>query len=369
MKILHLIDSGGMYGAETMLLGLMAEQLRLGLHPILGSIAPPGYPEKPVEAEARRRGLTVVPFRMVPGPNPAGALAILSFAWRERVQILHSHGYKGDILFGFLPRWLRRLPLVSTLHGWTGNGQARGRLALYEWLHGVVLSRVERVVVVNRPMQEHPRLKQRRVRVEVVPNGIAEPAPAREALDPALVSFCAAGFVIGAIGRLSPEKGFDLLLEAVAGLVAEGRDLRLVVVGEGELRGELTRKARELGLEGRFLLPGFIPDGRRCLALFHLFAISSSTEGLPMTLLEAMQARVPVVATGVGGIPEALGEGACGVVTEVSAGALRQGIREVIDHLDAAAERAHRAQLRVAEHYSSRAMAARYLEIYRRAVR
>ena len=133
MKILHIIDSGGLYGAEVMLLNLMGEQVALGLTPILVSIGDPGVAEKPLEAEAKRRGLRVEMFRMRPGPNILGAFEIMRFARGERAELLHSHGYKGNILFGFLPRFVRRMPMVTTLHGWTWSG-GMTRMLLYEWL-------------------------------------------------------------------------------------------------------------------------------------------------------------------------------------------------------------------------------------------
>ena len=122
MKVLHVIDSGGLYGAEVMLLNLMSEQVAMGLEPILASIGDPGITEKPLETEAIRRGLPVKVFRMRPGPNVWGALKILRFARSELVGLLHSHGYKGNILFGLMPRMLRRIPMVATVHGWTWTG-------------------------------------------------------------------------------------------------------------------------------------------------------------------------------------------------------------------------------------------------------
>ena len=172
MKILHVIDSGGLYGAEVMLLNLMREQVGLGLEPILASIGDSGVDEKPIEKEAKQKGLSVAVFRFKPGPNVVGASKVLKFAWDEKVDLLHSHGYKGNILFGFLPRAIRRIPMVSTLHGWTWSGGIN-RMRIYEWLDALSLSFVDRVITVSSAMQNHPRLKNRRgLALEVVPNGI-----------------------------------------------------------------------------------------------------------------------------------------------------------------------------------------------------
>lgn len=369
MKILHIIDSGGLYGAEVMLLNLMGEQLALGHEPVLASIGDPGIPEKPLEAECKRRGFRSGVFRMRPGPNLIGALEVLRFARDEQVDILHTHGYKGNILFGFLPRFVRRFPMVATLHGWTWSG-GMNRMRVYEWLDSLSLSRVDRVVTVSSAMQNHPRLKNRRnLALEVVPNGIPldSDAVAKDATDlnPEIIAFCQSGFTIGAIGRLSPEKAFEALLEVVASLAALGTVVRLVILGEGGLRSSHEAAIKRLGIEKNVLMPGYVSDAKRYLSFFNLFAMPSLTEGLPMVLLEAMQAGVPIIATRVGGIPDVLQEGKCGLLINPGCPEeLERGITDVIKDLEAADERVKAARIRVADTYSSRAMAEKYLAIY-----
>ena len=375
LKILHVIDSAGLYGAEVMLLNLMEEQARTGIEPILASIGEPAITNKEIEQEATRRGLRVVRFRMRPGPNLFGARQVLSFAWQEQIDMLHTHGYKGDILFGFLPRKIRRIPMVATVHGWTWTG-GMTRMMVYEWLDSVSLARMDRVILVNEAMKDHRRLKNRsRLAVEVVPNGISVENKLCnhskcDNLKPEIVDFCRRGFIIGAIGRLSPEKGFDLLLEAFAGLVSEGKDAYLVLLGDGGLRSTLERTVNELGLKGRVLMPGYVANARNYLPFFRVFVMPSLTEGLPIVLLEAMQAGVPIVASRVGGIPNVLEEGRAGLLVESgSAERLKQGIDEVLQNPTLAEQRVQAAGERLLAEYSSRMMAERYLSIYQSVLR
>ena len=180
------------------------------------------------------------------------------------------------------------------------------------------------------------------------------------------VEFCQRGFTICAVGRLSPEKGFDLLIDAVSALVAEGRDLRLVIMGEGGLRKELESQAGALMLGDRLLMPGYVPNAKSCLSRLGLFAMPSLTEGLPMVLLEAMAAGVPIVASRVGGIPEMLSQGRAGIlVPPRDFDALKEGIRVVLDDPAAARQRAAAAAERLHTAYCSRVMAERYLDVYR----
>ena len=108
MKVLHLIDSGGLYGAENMLLDLAEEQQRKGLRPLIVSAGTPDITGKPIEAEARRRGLAVKQFRMRAGLNFRKGMEVRRCAQREGFHILR----------GLLPRVSRQIPAITMLHGY-----------------------------------------------------------------------------------------------------------------------------------------------------------------------------------------------------------------------------------------------------------
>lgn len=367
MKILHVIDSGGLYGAEIMLLSLMIEQRLLGHEPWLCSIGGKGSPEKPIEASARQKDLNVRPWRMADGLNLAGALRILEWVKRDGFDLLHTHGYKGNILFGWLPRSFRRLPIVTTLHGWTNTG-GMNRMRFYEWLDARSLHRIESVVLVNQAMLGNHRL--RRVRCVVIDNGIdldGTLSLEEKPLVGSVVGFCGSRFTVGAIGRLSPEKGFDDLVSAVGALVRSGFDLNLVIIGEGPLHDELAKGAVEAGLDGRFLLCGYLEGASRYLSHFKAFVLPSLTEGLPITLLEAMASSTPVVASRVGGIPEALDGGRGGLLVEPQdPEGLALAIRTVMEHYDEAVTRARHSHAVVRQRYTTRRMAEEYDLLYRK---
>lgn len=365
LKILHVIDSGGLYGAELMLLNLIGEQKSMELEPILLSIGEPSSGEKAIEQEARRRSIGLRVLRMKPGFNLYGALDILKIARSENIGLIHSHGYKADILLGFLPRSIRKIPVIATLHGWTGKGSL-SRLSVYEWLDRKSLKRLDSIVAVSQAMVSRTGLKGDRVKV--VSNGIAALEPdniAGKHIDEDIVRFCRKGTTIGAIGRLSPEKGFDLLIQALKTLTEKFSDIRLVIVGEGGERKNLEALASELGLEERVLLPGYRDRAYRLMPYFKVFAISSHTEGLPICLLESMQCGVPVIATRVGSIPEVLEEGRSGIlVNPGSAEALAEGIESMLKDSSMSRSIAERARERALCNYSSRRMAADYMTIY-----
>ncbi|MFZ5568857.1 MAG: glycosyltransferase [Thermodesulfobacteriota bacterium] len=379
MKILHLIDSGGLYGAEVMLLNLAGEQLRMGLEPTIASIGEKGIPEKPIEKAARENGLPLQTFRMAPGFNVAGALRILRYARRSGFQIFHSHGYKANIFFGLMPSRLRRVPMVSTLHGWTSTGGFK-KIRLYEALDRLSLCFVDAVVCVNAGMLENPRIKNLKQvkRLWVVDNGLPMDPMAQDGREtPGAIPETDAGlfcnrkrFTIGTIGRLSTEKGYDDLIMALARIVQNGVDARLIIIGEGYARRQLENTIRISGLSERVFLTGYRPDARRYMPFFDAYAISSLTEGLPITLLEAMQARIPVVATRVGGIPHVLEGGRNGILVEPgNPSALSEGILRLAHDPDLGKALVRNAYRRVAGSYSSRRMAENYRNIYNQLLR
>ena len=363
IKVLHVIDSGGLYGAETMLLNLVTEQRQQGMDPIIASIGDPWCGEKPLETEALRRGLPVEPFRMLPGPNFAGAMKILRFARKEGVEILHSHGYKGNILFGLMPKNFRRIRMVTTLHGWTWTG-GWNRMRFYECLDRLSLCCIDRVVGVNKAMRSKVKLNN----FHVVNNGIApldKTLGSGVSLDPQILAFCRSGHTIGAIGRLSPEKGFDILLDAVYAVAKTQPEVRLVILGEGAERAALEAQIKKLGLEDRVLMPGYVGNARDYLPFFKMFVISSLTEGLPMVLLEAMRAGTPVISTAVGGIADALENGKAGTLVKGGdVNGLSEAILSVYRAPDVAAQKSHAAKEKVLLKYSAARMAQAYSDLY-----
>jgi glycosyltransferase involved in cell wall biosynthesis len=123
--------------------------------------------------------------------------------------------------------------------------------------------------------------------------------------------------IVGAAGRLSPEKGFQVLLPAAASIVQNDPSIGFVVFGQGAMRARLASWIGERGLQDRIVLAGFRDDLDRLLPWFDLLVLPSFTEGLPNVVLEAMAARVPVVATAAGGTPELVEDGVTGCVTPV----------------------------------------------------
>jgi glycosyltransferase involved in cell wall biosynthesis len=237
---------------------------------------------------------------------------------------------------------------------------------------------MDAVVLVNQAMRNHSRLKKLSgINFEVVNNGIPVSSVPPESPSPFLaiqpfdhltkkiIDFCSNGFTVGSIGRLSDEKGFNYLIEALHALRQRGADVRLVIIGEGNQRFSLEKQIAALGLDDCVLLPGYVRNAKHMIACFDVFIIPSLTEGLPITLLEAMQAQVPVVATAVGGMPEVLDHGRAGVLVDPGEPiSLADGIMKYLSDPNLSKQSAAKAFERANSCYNSRCMAEEYLRIY-----
>ena len=149
----------------------------------------------------------------------------------------------------------------------------------------------------------------------------------------------------------------------------KGIDTRLVIIGEGGERSYLEELAAQYTLSEKLLMPGYLEDAKRYIPFFNVFAISSLTEGLPITLLEAMQAQVPIVATNVGGIPEVLNNGKAGwLIKPCMPEEITEAIGSLYHNGKLASKFRESAYHQLSAYYSSKKMAMEYLNIYNRLI-
>jgi glycosyltransferase involved in cell wall biosynthesis len=238
-------------------------------------------------------------------------------ACREhRVSIWHGHDYKSNLL-GLLLRRRWPMRLVTTVHGWVKHTQ---RTPLYYMLDRWSLRRYERVLCVSQDILQQCRdLGVADEKSLLIENAIdTDEFRRRMAVDDAKqrLSWPAGRLLVGAAGRLSEEKGFDILLRSIHNLVNQGLDVGLIIAGDGQERAALGRLAGELRLQDRVRFVGFQNDLRRYYEAMDLYALSSHREGLPNVLLEAMALETPVVATRVAGIPRLIADGESGLLVD-----------------------------------------------------
>jgi glycosyltransferase involved in cell wall biosynthesis len=292
---------------------------------------------------------------------------------RERdIDIVHAHDYKTDVLAWLLSKAEGITPM-STAHGWTGHSW-RER-ALYYPLDKRVLARFPRVVAVSSDVRrELVRNGAHEQAVTTVLNGIdhtefRRDRPRERAIRQEL-GFVEDDFVIGAVGRVEPQKRFDLLLEAVASLRAKYPRVRVMIAGTGSRFGELRDQTSHLRLDDVCRLLGNRTDIADLHHAFDVFVQSSDYEGTPNAVLEAMALESPVIATSAGGTAEIVRNGIDGLIVPTgNSPAIVDAIASVLRDPDAARARAASARRRVETDLSfearMNAVEAIYVELFK----
>jgi len=227
------------------------------------------------------------------------------------VKIWHGHDYKSNML-GLMLRPLHKMKLVTTVHGWVKH---TSKTPLYYTIDRWCLPYYHHVICVSDDLLE--RIRELRVpdeRLTLIHNAIDERtfrrqhAPSQSPLRGKLGT-PAGRLVIGAVGRLSAEKGFNHLIRATKTLVDRGVDCEVWIAGTGDAHDELQQLIEKLGMQDRARLLGFVSD---TVELYHgldMFVLSSLREGLPNVVLEAASMSVPIVSTRVAGVPKMLTDG------------------------------------------------------------
>ncbi|WP_437182437.1 glycosyltransferase family 4 protein [Pseudomonas xantholysinigenes] len=392
--ILHLLSSGGFYGAERMLLDHC--QATPGQHRVL-------FLDAPAELVARFREAGVA------CETCHGLTAVLKVLGAQRGQrpLVNSHNFKGQ-LFGWLGATLWRLPMVSTQHGFTPRSRKQ---RFYTWL-SLQLCRtptVETVVCVAQSIARiHRQAGVPEAKLRVIPNGLPEASTADEdhvgaalrrdgpysgpkgihedgsgmsdhhAAAAASRPIATQGrsyrdrdhehntWLAAYVGRLSSEKGPDLFLDTLIPVCQRHPQVHAVMLGEGPERDLLQARIDAAGLTTRITLPGFQRDMRSWMARLDALVISSRTEGTPMILLEAMQDGVPVVAFGVGGIPDVIEHGHNGLLASpLATSELGAHLEALLQDPEQAAELIARARRTQRERYHLPTLAQRWALVYR----
>lgn len=296
MKVTHIIDSGGYYGAEVMLVHLCQAQQKAGLDVHVISIGTHGNYKKPLEERLEEYGIPFTPWRMLSLPDLRESFKILKYCKSNGTDILHSHGYKGNILLGLIPKRWRKLPVITTIHGYTRQS-GFSKMAANQWLDRFCLPRLDAVVLVSEGMRHQIKSEELKNKLHIVRNGIPAEIPTISR-DP-ITYFSKRYFNIGAIGRLSHEKNFSFLIKAMPEIKSLIPNARLVIYGEGKERKILKDIISKLQLERDVFLPGYIDDSWNLYSDADVFVNCSLTEGMPISIIESLRAGLPVIASNI----------------------------------------------------------------------
>ena len=326
IRVLHLRDSPWVDGPGRTILetAKRIDRSRVDYH-VGAFVADPTVPHPLVDA-LQIRGLPVHTIPDRGGVGPETVDRIVDLIDRLRIDVLHTSEFRSNVL-GLLCRRKRSVKLASTAHGWIEN-DLRGKLHTYA--DRLLLRQFDLVILVSQAMRRRlPKWWVPDRRVRVLYNALMIESYGRDLLkSPRRLPDPARDVRLLNVGRLSPEKGQPLLLQAVAALAPDFPGLRLVIAGVGPLEKSLRSQADRLGIGDRVELPGYVADMPSLYAATDLVVQSSFTEGLPNVILEAAHMGLPILATDVGGTSEIISHAVSGwLIRPRSVSALQSGMR------------------------------------------
>jgi glycosyltransferase involved in cell wall biosynthesis len=306
MKVLYLAQHLTVGGAEELLLGVAANLNRERFEVVVGCLTREGV----VAQELRRAGVRVVLLPGEPGPrDPLSFARLLRFIRAERPDLVHTFLLNAG-LYGRPAAWLAAVPAIYHAEQNIYPDKSRRHLALEQLLARATTKVIACCQAVGDFYQRQVGLEPRRL--EVIYNAVdfraVEPRADREAARQEL-GYGAEQVVVGCLGRLTEQKGQDVLLRALARLKAGQPELRLFVAGQGPAHTSLVDQAQGLGLTRETQLLGVRRDRDTLYAAMDIFALPSRWEGLSLALVEAAGIGLPVVATDVGGNGEVVQAG------------------------------------------------------------
>lgn len=357
INVLHIIDTAGPGGAETVFLQT-ATRLDPARFQPTAAIGGPGWLEK----QLLESGL---PPHVVPAKGSFNARylsKLLQLVRQYRSDVIVAHLY-GSSVYASLAGALLSVPVVSILHGQSDVPDAERLSSLKA---AIVRKASRKIIFVSERLQDElqPRLRLTPAKSAVIPNGVDTRVfrPSRDRSIRAELGLSDDTTLIGAIGNVRQPKAYDVLLRAARTLVDRSHKFHLVIAGDCDnaLGRRLEQLKHDLGIERHVTFLGLRADVSRVLNNLDVFVLSSHTEGFSIACIEAMACGVPVVATRSGG-PEQILEGEAGLLVPTSdPESLALAIERIISSKELAATLAARGIDRVHEQYSLATMLSRY---------
>jgi glycosyltransferase involved in cell wall biosynthesis len=356
-RVLLLITLAEVGGAQTYVASLLPALVdRFDVS--IAAHGPGPLRDAAAEAGVRFIALEHVRRPIRPWRDMAGFVELVRLLRRERPDILHASSSKAGLL-GRLAAVVARVPIrIFTVHGWAFAAHSGSASALYR--HADRLA--GRLTTMTVCVSENERMAGIRAgtcstkKTVVIPNAVSlesTPRARHERAVPLIVS----------VGRLKAPKDFLTLVRALAELPEDSYEA--LIVGDGPERPSLERELRRLGLEERVRLAGERHDVPALLATADVFVLSSRSEGMPVSVLEAMAAELPVVASRVGGVPELVVDGETGfLVRPADPRALATALAWLVDHRELRARLGAAGRVRAETRFNLNSFRRAHLELY-----
>lgn len=368
-SVLHLIHSGGFYGAEAVILNLSLGLKEFGILPIIGCFWDKGTRQPVLGIIAEEKGIKV---RYIHFNKKIGLIGPLKQIHRiireENISIVHSHGYKPSF-YCLLINLFCHIPYVITCHLWTNE---TFRLRVYSLIDRISMLFARKVIAVSHPIADDIcSWKMFKEKVEVINNGIDidKYASYSKIFDPKKLrqelGLKENTRLVGTLGRLTFQKAHHFLIEAAKIVLEKRKDVEFLIAGEGPRLQFLEKMTDSYGISDQFHFVGFRRDVINILRLLDVFVLCSIDEGLPIVLLEAMSVGVPVVTSDVGEMPNMLRNGYHAIIIKKGdIAALTTNIEKLLTDKVLSKKLGQCGGKLVRARYSNSIMTDKYIQIY-----
>ncbi|MGB3617001.1 MAG: glycosyltransferase family 4 protein [Catalinimonas sp.] len=357
MRVLHLSSERSWRGGEQQMSYLIAESRRRGMRTWVACRAGSRFAE-----HCRREGVPHVELPFRHAFDLRTALGIKGMCAAHGIELVHVHSGKSHGIAVLAAELGNAPPIILSRR--VDFPVRRNRLTRWKWNH----RRVEKIICVSAAIERIVRAGVRRPERCVTVHSGVNPARCRPPVGYLRKRFDLAPDVplVGNTSALAEHKDYPTFVETAARVLRERPDVRFCIVGEGAERAAIETRVREQGLADRVLLTGFLDNVPEVLPELDVFLITSRTEGLGTSVLDAFACRVPVVATAAGGIPEMVTHERTGLLAPVgNADALSDAVLRLLDDVDLRTDLVERAERRLRASFTHEATARRTLDVYR----
>jgi glycosyltransferase involved in cell wall biosynthesis len=356
-RIAHLIGSTGMYGAERWILAQMRYVNRCRFRISIINLVDRPEERSAIVSEAQRLDYDACDFYTGGRFNPLGVLRLATMFRQRKFTILHSHGYKSDIM-GLIAGRLAGIKIVSTTHGWSKEKDKK--LLLYERVDTACLKLFDCVCPLSASL--YAGLRDGGVetsKMKLIANGV----DIGEIDEVRVVAKVNGKRRIGYIGQFIERKNLEDLIEAFFRL--QRSDCELFLIGDGPCREEILRRIEARSGQSSVYCPGYTARRLEDLKSFDVFVLPSLLEGIPRCIMEAQAAGVPIVAADIDGVRDLVKSDQTGLlVPPGNPTALAEAINRILNSPALAAKLSAAGRKLVEECFSASKMAAEYENLY-----
>ncbi len=339
-KILYIITKGNFGGAQRYVFDLASSLPKEEFDTVVAFGQAGTLAEKLKEADIRTIEIKSLSRDINPLLDTKSFFELIKIIKKEKPDTIHLNSSKIGGIGSLVGRLLFVKNIIFTAHGWAWN-ENRGFASknIIKFLHWLTIVFSHKTIIVSKNSAEQiKRWPSISKKIKIIHNGISafdleEKTEARKKINPSFIE----NTLIGTTSELHKNKGLDYLIEAFYEVSKKYQESRLVILGEGEERENLTRLISEKKLQDKVYLAGYVKDAKRYLKAFDIFTLTSRTEAFPYSILEAGFAGLPVIASDVGGISEIIENQTNGIL--VKKGAIKEIEKSIMALLENEATR------------------------------